>query len=62
MLPLYRHVDAAEISRVRQQVFQEIVAPHVERYGPVANSGRSPFIWPADIDQQDVIGVLGQPL
>jgi hypothetical protein len=27
MVPLYRHVDAKEISRVRQQVFQEIVAP-----------------------------------
>ena len=27
MLPLYRHFDAEEISRVRQQVFQEIVAP-----------------------------------
>lgn len=27
MLPLYRHVDAEEISRVRQQVFREIVAP-----------------------------------
>ena len=27
MLPLYRHVDAREITQVRRQVFQEIVAP-----------------------------------